>query len=134
MCFVCDTIHIAVAKVVWTEYGGDPDQPIAFVVTRSLPRNALVEWQVWTHRVKGSTEKLTAMMSPSKQAGHVYVTKCEEATAILCQLSEHIMIFFCLHCVLFNCIIHFKVTFPPTRKNGVHSTRDLPNSWAKIMR
>ncbi|KAK4003088.1 hypothetical protein OUZ56_004871 [Daphnia magna] len=88
VCFVCDTIHIAVAKVVWTEYGGDPDQPIAFVVTRSLPRNALVEWQVWTHRVKGSTEKLTAMMSPSKQAGHVYVTKCEEATAILCQLSN----------------------------------------------
>ncbi|KAI9562364.1 putative diphthine--ammonia ligase [Daphnia sinensis] len=88
VCFVCDAIHIAVAKMLWTEYGGDPDQPIAFVVTRNLPRNALVEWQVWTHRIKGSTEKLTVMVSPSKQAGHVYVTKCGEATALLCQLSN----------------------------------------------
>ncbi|XP_057364617.1 uncharacterized protein LOC130685341 [Daphnia carinata] len=88
VCFVCDAIHIAAAKVVWTEYGGDPHQPIAFVIARSLPRNALVEWQVWTHRVKGSTEKLTVMVSPSKKAGHIYVTNCEEATALVCQLSN----------------------------------------------
>lgn len=83
-------IHINVAQATWREYGGDVDQPIAFVVVCNLPRNALVEWQIWAHRSQGSTEKLTAIVSPSKQVGNIYVTKFEEATALICQLRTYL--------------------------------------------
>jgi hypothetical protein len=90
VCFVRSEVHITVAKATWREYGGDLDQPIAFVIVSNLPRNALVEWQIWAHRTEGSSEKFSAIVSPSKQVGHMYVTKCEDATALICQLCTYI--------------------------------------------
>ena len=94
MCFVRNEVHITLAQATWREYGGNVDQPIAFVVVCNLPKNALVEWQIWAHRAQGSTEKLTAIVSPSKQVGNIYVTKCEKSTALMCQLSMYKFTYF----------------------------------------
>ena len=82
VCFICDPTDIDHARMIWNECGGREDQPLVFVIIGSLPRGALVEWQIWAHRKEHSK-----VVTQSTEFGRIHVIKKPNAATFIYHLG-----------------------------------------------
>lgn len=88
VCFVCDQAHISEAKSLWKDYGGE-ENVVAFVVVSRLPRNALVEWQIWAYRPRQSlNHRFEAVTSSSEKLAEIHTLRSPELITLLCSIGN----------------------------------------------
>lgn len=88
VCFVCDEAHIGEAKSFWKDYGGE-ENVVTFVVVSCLPKNALVEWQIWAYRSWQSLHhRYQAVTSSTEKLAEIQTLHSQELTTLLCSIDE----------------------------------------------
>ena len=88
ICFVCEEAWISTAKSIWREHGGE-EKVVVFVVVSRLPRNALVEWQIWAHRCTTDMHhRYRAVTSTAHQLASIHALHSQEFVALVCTMGN----------------------------------------------
>ena len=85
---MCDEAHIGEAKSFWKDYGGE-ENVVTFVVVSCLPKNALVEWQIWAYRSWQSLHhRYQAVTSSTEKLAEIQTLHSQELTTLLCSIGN----------------------------------------------